>query len=786
MLNQYRNASSWVAIPTALSLILSPAMPLAGAMEPALVATTQEQGKVQAAETQPAAGAWPRWFETSSGGTVVMYAPQVESWDGQKHMVFRAAVSYTYKESTKPDLGTVAVEAETKVTLDERLVNFSELTVSEASFPTLARDKVRELTTELQNAMPEQDRILSLDRVLEGVDKSQILPKNLEGVKADPPRIYSSTTPAVLVSFDGEPIWSPIKDVDLRFAVNTNWDVFEHTPTKAFYLRRDANWLQASDVKGPWAPAGKLPESFGKLPAEDNWKEVKANVPGKSLSAKNAPRVYVSFESAELILLSGPPKYEPVKGTALLWVSNTESDLFRLGETGAFYYLVAGRWFSSATLEGPWTFASPKLPEDFKRIPLEHERSRVLASVPGSDQAAEAVLLAQVPQVARVNVKEVKAPEVVYQGDPTFQPIEKTSLERAVNTDKDIIKFGDLYYMCFQGVWFMSRSATGPWEVTTTIPQEVYQIPASSPSHHVTYVTVVEDDDDNDDLATFAYVAGYTGLMIAWGCAVWGTGWYYPPYVGWGYYPIYYPYMHTYGFSAWYNPWTGTYGRGAAVYGPYGGAGVGARYNPRTGTYARGAAAYGPYGAGAAAQAWNPRTGTYAQTRQGSNVYGSWGSSYVQRGDDWVQTSRASNRATGTTTRATRTDEGAAVSRRGGGESGFAARGESGDVYAGKDGNVYRREDGQWQKHGGDGWSNVQPPEGASDRAAQASERANQARAQGQQVDRSTYSQLNRDSTARTQGAQRTQDYSAWKSSGATRSGAGSYRGGRSRGGRRR
>ncbi len=33
-----------------------------------------------------------------------MYAPQVESWDGQKHMIFRAAVSYTYKESQKPDL----------------------------------------------------------------------------------------------------------------------------------------------------------------------------------------------------------------------------------------------------------------------------------------------------------------------------------------------------------------------------------------------------------------------------------------------------------------------------------------------------------------------------------------------------------------------------------------------------------------------------------------------------------------------------------------------------------
>ena len=87
---------------------------------------------------------------------------------------------------------------------------------------------------------------------------------------------------------------------------------------------------------------------------------------------------------------------------------------------------------SSSTLEGPWTFASPDLPEEFKRIPLEHaDRFVVLASVPGSDQAAEAVLLAQVPQVARVKKSEVKAPEVVYQGDRRSSPSKKRRFERA-------------------------------------------------------------------------------------------------------------------------------------------------------------------------------------------------------------------------------------------------------------------------------------------------------------------------------------------------------------------
>ena len=68
------------------------------------------------------------------------------------------------------------------------------------------------------------------------------------------------------MNIDGDPIWSPIKENDLKFAVNTNWDLFQHEPTKTFYLRSEQSWLQAADVKGPWTAAGKLPESFKKLP----------------------------------------------------------------------------------------------------------------------------------------------------------------------------------------------------------------------------------------------------------------------------------------------------------------------------------------------------------------------------------------------------------------------------------------------------------------------------------------------------------------------------------------
>ena len=75
--------------------------------------------------------------------------------------------------------------------------------------------------------------------MLANIDASQIIPKNVEGVKADPPPIFFSKTPAVLVNIDGDPIWAPIPENDLKSAVNTNWDLFEHGPTKTYYLRNE-------------------------------------------------------------------------------------------------------------------------------------------------------------------------------------------------------------------------------------------------------------------------------------------------------------------------------------------------------------------------------------------------------------------------------------------------------------------------------------------------------------------------------------------------------------------
>ncbi len=484
-----------------------------------------------------------------------------------------------------------------------------------------------------------------------------------------------------------------------------------------------------------------------------------------------------------------------------MWVTNTENDLFLSNEDGHFYYLVSGRWFRAENIEGEWSFATTELPGDFSRIPVEHPRGRVRTSVPGTPEAEQAIIQAQIPQKAQV-ARDTAAPTVSYQGEPSFAPIEGTSLHQAVNTQFDIIRVGDLYYLCFQAVWFVSTSPDGPWEVADQVPGTIYTIPPSSPVYHTTYVHVY---DHSPSHVVYGYTSGYWGVYYYSGCMVYGSGWYYPPYVYWGpHYPIYYGHPVSYGVGAYYNPHTGTYGRSARWYGPHGGMGRGAYYNPRTGTYARGGAAWGKHEAHGWAQAYNPHTGTHARTHQGANSYSHWGESVVKRGDSWARTGHYSD-SRGTVA-GVRTSEGTgAVGYRGDQSSGFVARGQD-NLYAGKDGEVYRRsESGGWQKYDDGNWNSVERSgEGAQrDRAGQSrfqssensrtdrgsSQRAGggknlDSRGQGRSYS-GTLGQLERDRQRRVEGDRRTRNSRSWNSQPRSRGSYGGSRGG-SRGGRSR
>jgi hypothetical protein len=655
---------------------------------------------------------WPR-EKSNAGGTLIYYQPQLDEWKDFKRLEARMAISIK-PIGGQPTLGVVTFRARTDADLETRNVVVSRLEIISVRFPSLDDKAADALEALVRKFLPANGTLnIDLDRLLAELDASKSGATPVVAVKNDPPVIFVAYEKSLLLLVDGDLVRAPIANAQLEFVVNSNWNVFFDPTTSKYYLLNERQWLIADDLAGPWKATTQLPKGMAKLPDQPNWADVKKAVPAPSGASRIAPKVFYSNKPAEIINFSGPPKFVNIQGTHLAYASNTESDLFLHDRDHQYYFLVAGRWFSAQSLEGPWSYATANLPADFALIPPNSEKGDVLASVPGTDEANDAVLLAQVPNTVIVNPTQAQANiKVAYDGAPQFKPIESTQLSYAVNTQEKVIKVGDLYYLCFQGVWFMSTGAQGPWTTAPSVPREIYTIPASSPVYNVTYVTQYTTSTGEIEAST---TAGYFGAFIV-GVTVGaivshGSGYYYPPYYYYRpyLYPIYRPYPITYGVGAYYNPHNGAYGYARGAYGPYGGVAGAAWYNPSTGTSGRAVGGCGVYGCAGAARAYNPYTGAYGATRQGSNAYSQWGSSVVTRGDQWAQGAHYSD-ARGTIAGARNSEGGRVVAGSGRNGSGFVGQSGAGDVYAGRDGNVYKKTDSGWQQYGNGGWNNPGSP----------------------------------------------------------------------------
>jgi hypothetical protein len=656
---------------------------------------------------------WPRQIKTQ-GGMLIYYQPQVDNWQSFTELTWRMAFTLT-PTGGKQVVGVVEMQGHTDVDNDNKMVLISNLQVTGTHFPSLDPATASQMEQLVKTFLPPTVSI-SLHRLVAVVQKAETVPG--VPVNNDPPVIVVAYSPSILLGVDGEPTLAEIPKTNLQYVVNTTWPLFFEKSGSNYYLLVGQQWMTAHSLDGPWSATKKLPKDMSKMAKDPQWAGLKPMIPPPAHSNGIIPQIFYSNRPAEIILFDGQPIYSKIPGTQLVYSTNTSAYLFLYTATNQFYYLTGGRWFRANSLTGPWSFATLDLPADFARIPPSSPASVILASVPGTEEAKDAVLLAQIPTTMTVNQSAAANVKVVYGGEPQFVPITGTSLYYASNTQDKVIQVGDVYYLCLQGVWFTSTTPQGPWTVANSVPQVIYTIPASSPVYNVTYVTqtVVAGDVQS------SYTAGYMGAFIV-GAAVGaivanGSGYYYPPYIyhpAYGY-PAYYPYPATYGAygvygssAVHYNSATGAYGVSQTVSGPYGTATRGASYNPYTGTSTRYASASTAYGSRSAASAYNPYTGNYAATRQGSSPTAQWGSSVVSNGNKSAYTQHYST-ARGTVGSVQTSSGGKAVGSSTAYGNSAVGKTANGDMYAGHDGNVYKNTGSGWQSYNNGSWNSVNKP----------------------------------------------------------------------------
>ena len=486
---------------------------------------------------------WPRVIKFNQG-SITLYQPQPESLDGN-NLHGRAAVMVKQKKEGEPVFGAFWFDANMFTDRDERMVTVESISISTIKFPEeIEASREQEIRSILETEIPKMSLEFQLDELLATIEEANSGKTDEESLNNAPPEIIIRNNPAVLITIDGEPRTETIEGSDMQQVVNTPYFIAFDPQNREYWLYGDGMWFVTTDVlRGSWQYE-KNPRPVVKALIDES---ENTTTEGQTLAI---PEVVVRSTPAELIVTDGEPDFAPIEGSGLLYVRNTQSDVFMNTNNQSYYILLSGRWYISKSMKGPWVYVpADQLPKEFSAIPEGSEKDRVLASVAGTDAANEAVLDAIIPQTASVKRNETTV-TVAYDGNPNFVNIPGTRVAYADNSATTVLLINDRFYACDNGIWFESDGAAGPWMVCVNVPRDVQDIPPSSPVHNVKYVYVY---DYTPDIVYVGYTPGYTGCYVYGPTVVYGTGFYYHSWYG----AHYYPRPWTYGYHMYYDPYMG-------------------------------------------------------------------------------------------------------------------------------------------------------------------------------------------------------------------------------------
>ena len=491
---------------------------------------------------------WPKEIGLSSGGKVVIYQPQPEKLTGNQ-ITGRTAVSVKRNKNDEPLFGAIFFESTIHTNKETRMASLASLKITNAKFTGIANPATLDSLTKLiEREALKWDLEIAIDELIATIEKENAATGG-DQFKNDPPTILYRNAPATLVILDGEPKIQKDSKLDAERVMNSPFLIFKEGDQWNLYI--GGVWYKSKNVTDGWGPNPALSKKVKSVDEQikKQEKEEAGNV--DSIAKPQITEIIVSTKPAELLQTKGEPDYKNIQGTSLLYVANTSNHIFKDITSQKTFILLAGRWFSSGSLKGPWEFVEPmNLPADFAKIPEGSDKDEVLASVAGTPAAEEAKIDAAIPQTARVE-KSKASVKVEYDGSPKFKLIEGTSLQLAENSNLTVMKdAAGKYFALDNGVWFTGSGPEGPWAVSDERPKEVDKIPPSSEAYNTKYVYVYES---TPQYVYVGYTPGYMGCYVYGPTVVYGTGYYYNPWYG----SVYYPRPVTWGFGFHYNPWTG-------------------------------------------------------------------------------------------------------------------------------------------------------------------------------------------------------------------------------------
>ncbi len=493
--------------------------------------------------------------------------------------------------------------------------------------------------------------------MLDGGPKANPKPSLANGV----PTIYTSQVPAELVTFKGQPNFVPVTGTQLLWASNTTSDVFIDISNNYYYILVSGRWFDSAALTGPWTFVANnaLPPDFAHIPPQSLAGAVLPTVAGTPQAREAA--ISNSIPQTATVLrtngpqftpnFDGPPQYLPIDGTPLSYVSNSSEPVIQVSPD-AYFAVVAGVWFTSAAITGPWNIATS--------VPT------VIYTIPPASPLY---------YVTYVKIYEA-TPQYVYVG---YTP----GYFGTVISPYGTVVYGTGY-------------AYTPWIGSVWYPPPYTYGVAAAPIYNP-WVGF-----------TFGFAVGLA--TAAWMEPYWGGSWYSPAY--WGGYPCcgsasanVYGHWGNAAYSgtrSWYagggvagSTFSGSY---ATARGTTGNINAGRQYNAWTGNASRG---YDRTFNTAAGGSGNVARGTNYNTYTGQRSTANAVSGTTANGSTYDRAGATTAGPQGVA----HTGGGSAYNANTGKTTSWGADSAGNDHYADSSGNVYRNSSSGWQQQSSSGWS---------------------------------------------------------------------------------
>ena len=288
-------------------------------------------------------------------------------------------IIYTDKQTT-----LVLLDGAPKVQQDkdldaERVVNSPNLIFKEGNFWNLYLGGIWYMSSSVTEGWkPNASLSKKLQSVNEQIKKQE---KEANGGKENTEKpivteIIVATSPTELLQSKGVIDYKTIQGTSLLYVGNSSNEIFKDINSQKTYVLLAGRWYNAPGINGPWAyvAADKLPADFAKIPEGSEKDGVLANVAGTDaaeeakIDAEIPQTAKVDRKSASIkVEFDGAPKFKNIEGTSLKVAENSNVTVMQ-DQSGKYFALDNGIWFTASNANGPWQVANER-PKDVENIP---------------------------------------------------------------------------------------------------------------------------------------------------------------------------------------------------------------------------------------------------------------------------------------------------------------------------------------------------------------------------------------------------------------------------------